>query len=151
MTDLAAVRRPTSVVNATGLGARELAGDAELTGVRGQVVRVADPGLAGWTLDEDHPDGMVYVVPRGTDVVCGGTAVDGDESTATRPEPRPSGSWPAAARVVPELAERARCSGTRSASGRPVPRSGWSGRATSCTATGTAAPASRCPGAAPTR
>lgn len=100
--DLAAVRADV-VVNATGLGARELAGDAQLTGVRGQVVRVADPGLAGWTLDEDHPDGMVYVVPRGTDVVCGGTAVDRDESTA--PDPAEAQRILARCRsLVPELA-----------------------------------------------
>ena len=123
VTDLAAVPADV-VVNATGLGARELAGDATLTGVRGQVVRVADPGLAGWTLDEDHPDGMVYVVPRGTDVVCGGTALDGDESTS--PDPAEAERILARCRaLVPELAAR-RCSGMRSASARPAPRSGWS-------------------------
>jgi len=64
---------------------------------------VADPGLAGWTLDEHHPDGMVYVVPRGTDVVCGGTAVDGDESTS--PDPAEAERILARCRaVVPELA-----------------------------------------------
>jgi D-amino-acid oxidase len=92
------------VVNCTGLGARSLVGDAELTGVRGQVVRVADPGLAGWTLDEEHPNGMVYVVPRGTDVVCGGTALDGDE----RLDPDPEEAERILARcraVVPELAD----------------------------------------------
>src|SRR5829696_2160385 len=91
------------VVNATGLGARDLAGDPELTGIRGEVVRVADPGLAGWTLDEDHPDGMVYVVPRGTDVVCGGTALVGNESR----EPDPVAAEAILARcakVIPELA-----------------------------------------------
>ena len=90
------------VVNATGLGARELVGDRELTGVRGQVVRVADPGLAGWTLDGEHPDGDVYVIPRGTDVVCGGTADAG-------PDPRPDPDVAAAilrrcVELVPELA-----------------------------------------------
>jgi D-amino-acid oxidase len=79
LTDLGPARDAADVVvNCTGLGARELVGDPALTGVRGQVVRVADPGLAGWLLDEEHPDGMVYVVPRGTDVVCGGTAIDGE-------------------------------------------------------------------------
>jgi D-amino-acid oxidase len=74
LTDLDPARRAADVVvNATGLGARTLVGDRELTGRRGQVVRVADPGLTRWTLDEGHPGGMVYVVPRGTDVICGGT------------------------------------------------------------------------------
>ncbi len=102
LTDLAEVRADV-VVNAAGLGARELVGDPELTGVRGQVVRVADPGLAGWTIDEGHPDGLVYVVPRGTDVVCGGTALVGDESR----EPDPAAAAAILARcaqVVPELA-----------------------------------------------
>jgi len=103
VTDLRAVPADV-VVNATGLGARELAGDRELAGVRGQVVRVADPGLAGWTLDEDNPDGMVYVVPRGADAVCGGTAVDGDETTA--PDPAEADRILARCRaLVPELSD----------------------------------------------
>ena len=94
------------VVNATGLGARDLAGDPELTGIRGEVVRVADPGLAGWTLDEDHPDGMVYVVPRGTDVVCGGTdEIAADGEAAGEPDPKTAEAILERCReVVPELA-----------------------------------------------
>jgi D-amino-acid oxidase len=53
--------------------------------VQGQVVRLADPGLAGWLLDEDNPAGLTYVVPRGDDVVVGGTAVEG--VTDTEPDP----------------------------------------------------------------
>jgi D-amino-acid oxidase len=103
VSDLTAVPADV-VVNATGLGARELVGDRELAGVRGEVVRVAATGVAGWTLDEDHPDGMVYVVPRGADVVCGGTAVDGDEST--RPDPAEADRILARCReLVPELAD----------------------------------------------
>ena len=149
LTDLAAGPADV-VVNATGLGARELAGDPALTGVRGQVVRVADPGLAGWTLDEDHPDGMVYVVPRGTDVVCGGTALDGDESTA----PDPAEAERILARCRARRAGAGGRAGARARGRRPPgPPGGPAGArpATSCTATGTAAPASRCPGAAPTR
>jgi D-amino-acid oxidase len=104
LTDLDPARQAADVVvDAAGLGARRLAGDGELTGVRGQVVRVADPGLAGWTLDEDHPAGLVYVVPRGTDVVCGGTA----EPDAEDPEPDPKTAAAILERcreVVPELA-----------------------------------------------
>jgi D-amino-acid oxidase len=90
------------VVNATGLGARSLVGDPELTGIRGQVVRVADPGLTRWTLDEDHPAGMVYVVPRGTDVICGGTD---DVSEDLEPDPKTAEAILERCReVVPELA-----------------------------------------------
>jgi D-amino-acid oxidase len=87
LADLDAPRRAADlVVNAAGLGARELVGDRELTGVRGQVVRVANPGLSRWVLDEEHPGGLVYVVPRGTDVVCGGTADEGAEDREPDPE-----------------------------------------------------------------
>jgi D-amino-acid oxidase len=74
-----------TVVVATGLGARELLGDAELTPVRGQVVRVRNPGLRTWLLDDDHPDGMTYIVARGDDVVLGGTADPGAEDVTPDP------------------------------------------------------------------
>lgn len=64
-------------VIATGIGARLLPGDASVRPVHGQVVRVRAPGVRRWILDEDHPDGMVYVVPRLDDVVCGGTDTEG--------------------------------------------------------------------------
>lgn len=99
--DLAAVPADV-VVNATGLGSADLLGDTELTPVRGQVVRVADPGLAGWTLDGEHPDGLVYVVPRGTDVVCGGIAQD---SSSLEPDPAEAVAiMKRCVEVVPELA-----------------------------------------------
>lgn len=65
------------VVNAAGLGARELAADPSLVPVRGQVVRTANPGLTEWVLDEDHPDGATYVIPHADHVVCGGTTESG--------------------------------------------------------------------------
>jgi D-amino-acid oxidase len=73
------------VVLAAGLGSGELVGDDSCVPVQGQVVRLADPGLDRWLLDEDNPAGLTYVVPRGRDVVCGGTAVEG--ATGTRPDP----------------------------------------------------------------
>lgn len=73
------------VVNCTGLGAREFAGDRSLVPVRGQVVRVANPGLTEWLLDEENPAGMTYVVPRRGDVVCGGTADEGAEAGSPDP------------------------------------------------------------------
>ncbi|QTX03363.1 FAD-dependent oxidoreductase [Agromyces archimandritae] len=51
-----------------------LGGDPELAPIRGQVVRLANPGIDEWTLDEQHADGLAYVIPRSGDVVCGGTA-----------------------------------------------------------------------------
>jgi D-amino-acid oxidase len=86
----AEVRRPAdvpgdAVVVAAGLASGRLLDDDSLVPVQGQVVRVADPGLEEWLLDEDHPDGLTYVVPRGGDVVCGGTDVAG--ATGLTPDP----------------------------------------------------------------
>lgn len=69
-----------AVVLALGLGAKDLVGDAEVTPIRGQVVRLANPGLSDWVLDEDDPDQFCYVIPRVDDVVCGGTAEVGKDS-----------------------------------------------------------------------
>lgn len=63
-----------AVVLAVGMGARALVGDGEVTPIRGQVVRLANPGLTDWLLDEDDPTRFCYVIPRWDDVVCGGTA-----------------------------------------------------------------------------
>ena len=73
------------VVLAAGLASGPLLADDTGVPVQGQVVRLADPGLRGWVLDEEDPAGLTYVVPRGSDVVCGGTAVEG--ATGTDPDP----------------------------------------------------------------
>jgi len=64
------------VVNCSGLGARELAGDAALRPVRGQLVRVENPGLTRFWLDDYNPGGLTYIVPRRGDCILGGTAED---------------------------------------------------------------------------
>jgi D-amino-acid oxidase len=73
------------VVLAAGLRSGPLVDDDAVFPVQGQVVRLADPGLTDWLLDEENPAGLTYVVPRGADVVCGGTAVEG--ATGTAPDP----------------------------------------------------------------
>ena len=73
------------VVLAAGLRSADLVGDRSLVPVQGQIVRLANPGLRDWLLDEDNPAGLTYVVPRGDDVVCGGTAVEG--ATGLAPDP----------------------------------------------------------------
>jgi len=70
------------VVNCSGLGARELVGDGQMRAVRGQVVRVENPSLRAFWLDEYDPAGLLYVIPRGADCVLGGTADEGEEGTA---------------------------------------------------------------------
>lgn len=61
------------LVNCSGLGARELVGDASLHPIRGHVVRVTNPGLTVSLRDQLHPGGYTYVHPRTTDVILGGT------------------------------------------------------------------------------
>jgi D-amino-acid oxidase len=65
------------VVNCTGLGARELVGDEDLVPVRGQWVRVANPGIDRVMADFDNPDGEAYVIPRTDSCILGGTADEG--------------------------------------------------------------------------
>src|SRR5919107_1366289 len=61
-----------TVVNCTGIGARELVPDEQLAAVRGQVVIVANPGVTEWFVGESDPP--VYFFPHGDTVLLGGTA-----------------------------------------------------------------------------
>lgn len=70
------------VVNCAGLGARELVGDTSMFPIRGQVVRVSQPGLETFTLDDYNPRGVTYIVPRSNDCILGGTAEEGREERA---------------------------------------------------------------------
>ena len=78
---VASLEEPTKearvVVNCAGLGARELVGDASMRPIRGQIVRVRNPGLERFVLDEANPDGVTYLVPRSRDCILGGTAEEG--------------------------------------------------------------------------
>jgi D-amino-acid oxidase len=118
------------VVNCTGLGSRMLADDLGVHPVRGQVLRVPQFGLERVWLAE----GPLYVVPRGADVVVGGTAEVG--SWDRRPDPAVATDILArASALVPELAgaavlghrvglrparERVRLEVERRADGAPV-------------------------------
>lgn len=73
------------VVLAAGLRSGPFVDDAAAFPVRGQVVRVANPGLTGWLLDDEDPAGLTYVVARGSDVVCGGTDDEGQWGTEVDP------------------------------------------------------------------
>jgi D-amino-acid oxidase len=74
------------IVNCAGLGARELVGDTSMEPIRGQIVRVRNPGLERFMLDEENPEGVTYLVPRSEDCILGGTAEDGEWDTAPDPE-----------------------------------------------------------------
>jgi D-amino-acid oxidase len=73
------------VVNCAGLGARELADDPSVYPVRGQIVRVTNPGLAMSIRDEGHPGGRAYVHPRSEDCILGGTLDEGQWDTTVDP------------------------------------------------------------------
>lgn len=91
------------VVLAAGLASAALAGDDDsVEPIRGQVVRLANPGLTDWLIDDDHPDGLTYVVPRDHDVVVGGVAERGADSLDV--DPATEAAILARARaLVPEL------------------------------------------------
>lgn len=73
------------VVAAPGLAARELVPDPDVVPVRGQIVRVTNPGLTLSVRDEGHPGGRAYVHPRTDDVVLGGTLDEGVWDTTPDP------------------------------------------------------------------
>jgi D-amino-acid oxidase len=71
------------VVDATGLGARELAHDTDLRPVAGQIVRVEQTGYERFWFDFSGPQ-PTYVIPRAHDVVLGGSLEQEDADEATR-------------------------------------------------------------------
>jgi D-amino-acid oxidase len=77
---------PDLVVNAAGLAAGDLVGDASMFPVRGQIVRIRNPGLSLSVRDEEHPGGRAYVHPRSDDCILGGTLEAGRWSTTPDPE-----------------------------------------------------------------
>ena len=76
---------PDVVVNAAGTAAGVLVGDETVFPVRGQIVRVTNPGLRLSVRDEEHPGGRAYVHPRSEDCTLGGTLEVG--SWDTEPDP----------------------------------------------------------------
>ncbi|WP_330230053.1 FAD-binding oxidoreductase [Nocardia sp. NBC_00508] len=77
---------PDVVVNCAGLRAAELAGDPDVYPIRGQIVRVTNPGLSVSIRDEAHPLGRAYVHPRAADCVLGGSLEPGEWDTAPDPD-----------------------------------------------------------------
>lgn len=78
--------RPDVVVNAAGIAAAGLVGDTTVYPVRGQIVRVVNPGLTMSVRDEHHPGGRAYVHPRSQDAILGGTLEQGRWDTDPDPE-----------------------------------------------------------------
>ena len=78
--------RPDVVVNAAGIAAAGLVGDVTVYPVRGQIVRVVNPGLTLSVRDEHHPGGRAYVHPRSRDCILGGTLEHGRWDTDPDPD-----------------------------------------------------------------
>jgi D-amino-acid oxidase len=93
-----------TVVNCSGLGARDLVPDGEVTPVRGQVVVVEQVGLDEWLVDDGDDIALTYVVPRIDDIVVGGTAEEGRFDLDVDPETA-AGILARATSLVPALAD----------------------------------------------
>jgi len=72
--------------------------------IRGQVVRVRNPGLERFILDEDDPKGVTYIIPRSHDCILGGTADEGEWDLEPDPETA-SGILDRCTRLEPRLAD----------------------------------------------
>ncbi|MFD0360890.1 FAD-dependent oxidoreductase [Nocardia sp. GCM10030253] len=73
---------PDVVVNCAGLRAGQLVDDQTVYPIRGQIVRVTNPGLSVSVRDEAHPLGRAYVHPRENDCILGGS-LDSDQWDVT--------------------------------------------------------------------
>jgi D-amino-acid oxidase len=68
-----------AVVNCSGAHARQLAGDPDVTPVRGQAVVAANPGLTDFLIaPSDASAELAYLFPHGDTVVLGGSEGTGD-------------------------------------------------------------------------
>jgi D-amino-acid oxidase len=75
------------VVNCTGIGARELVPDPELTAIRGQLVVVENPGITEFFTEDTGPvPDLLNIYPHGDTVVLGGLAAPGDYSLQPDPD-----------------------------------------------------------------
>jgi D-amino-acid oxidase len=73
------------VVNCSGLGARELAGDRDLRPVFGQHVVLANPGLETLFMELSQAMEWTSIFPHAGRVVCGGIRLPGRWDTAVDP------------------------------------------------------------------
>lgn len=77
------------VVLCAGLGAAALTGDRGLLPVRGQILRYPLPAGGGepeFYVDDSHPEGLLYALPRTGEWRVGGTWEEGEAEARTRPE-----------------------------------------------------------------
>jgi D-amino-acid oxidase len=73
------------IVNCAGLGAHKVCGDKEVYPIRGQVIRMSNPGIKRSLIDESGPLALTYIVPRSNDCILGGTAEENEWSLQINP------------------------------------------------------------------
>lgn len=76
----------TTIVNCTGLGARDLFGDESLTPIRGQLSHLLPQPEIDYSYVAPTSQGVLYMFPRRTGIVLGGTHEMGE----SRMEPDPA-------------------------------------------------------------
>jgi len=91
------------LVNCCGLDARELTEDTELFPIRGEIVRVDNPGIDRVLVVEHSAEGPTYIIPRRDECILGGTALDGIEDRAPDPAAQ-QGILERCARIEPRVA-----------------------------------------------
>ncbi|OKI00671.1 amino acid oxidase [Streptomyces sp. CB02923] len=97
-------REAGTVVNCSGLGARELVPDPAVQPVQGQLVIAENPGVEEWFGSADaHAETTTYILPQPYGVVLGGTAREG--AWSREPDPATARAIvERCARVHPKLA-----------------------------------------------
>ena len=75
-----------TVINCSGLGAKQLAGDASLYPIRGQILKVPAPQQQRAWIEEHGPLALSYIVPRRDACVLGGSAQEGDSNLQPQAE-----------------------------------------------------------------
>jgi D-amino-acid oxidase len=71
------------VVNCTGLGSQTLMSDTAMEPVRGDLIKVDNPGIDEFFAEHtDEPVDQTYILPQGDFLLLGGTAVAGETSLA---------------------------------------------------------------------
>ncbi|MGY5105445.1 FAD-dependent oxidoreductase, partial [Streptomyces sp. 900105245] len=122
VTDLAAVPAAV-VVNCAGLGARSLVPDPGVRPVRGQLVVVANPGVATWYTSVDHSSAeSTYFFPQPGGLVLGGTAEEDDWSL--EPDPDTAAAIVARCARAPGCPPRTPSTGASTASSSTISASG---------------------------
>lgn len=99
-----AVAESPTVVNCTGVGARELVGDPGVRPVRGQHVVVRNPGIDEYFIELSDSGEFAAYMPHGDRVVLGGVAVEHDWNLVPRREVS-EGIRRRCAEVEPRLAD----------------------------------------------